>query len=152
MNYSRQWRRTRTLSAITLHFSPHSVSNIKVMEFIYSSWLRTSLLSFSLLLSVNLWDLKKTHTVSALVAIASSFKNEYLKSARNYRTLQMYQSNHYWFVPFKKMHVKNIHLCCFGLFVLFSFFLKTTCARRVSAVGQRKCRTSVFAASSHFMK
>ena len=58
VNYSRQRRRTRTLSAITLHSSLPSVSNINIMAFIFSSrlWAREaslkSALSLSLFLSV----------------------------------------------------------------------------------------------------
>lgn len=69
VNYSRQRRRTRTLSAITLHFSLPSVSNINVIAFIFSDRLRVREASFkpplslslSFCLSVNIWHLKTTH-------------------------------------------------------------------------------------------
>lgn len=57
VNYSRQRKRTRTLSAITLHSSLPSVSNINVMAFIFSSrlWTREASLkaAVSLYLSVS---------------------------------------------------------------------------------------------------
>lgn len=86
-----------------------------------------------------------------------SFKNEYLKSTRNDRTVQPYQTYHYWFVAFKKMHVKiYIYAVFFIFFVSFCRLIfnawKTTRARCVSAVGRRKCRSSVFSASSDFME
>lgn len=53
VNYSRQRRRTRTLSAITLHSSLPSVSNINVMAFIFSSrlWTREASLKSALSLT-----------------------------------------------------------------------------------------------------
>lgn len=76
VNYSRQRRRTRTLSAITLHSSLPSVSNINVMAFIFSSrlWTREASLKSALshfLLSVNKWHLNKKNTC-ALVSDAWS--------------------------------------------------------------------------------
>jgi len=62
VNYSRQRRRTRTLSAITLHPPLPSVSNINVMAFIFSRrlWTRgqcSSLHSFPLLICQSIYDI-----------------------------------------------------------------------------------------------
>lgn len=77
VNYSGRQRRTRSLSAITLHSSLSSVSNINVMAFIFLSRLwrgkhLSRLLSLSHL-SVNMWHFKKTkETNCALVTSAWS--------------------------------------------------------------------------------
>lgn len=83
-----------------------------------------------------------------------SCKNESLKSMRNYRTLQMYQTYHYWFVAFKTNTCKNIHLSCFVLFSFCQLIFncrKTTRVWCVSGVGRRQCRSWVFSVSSPFM-
>lgn len=91
MNYSRQWRRTRTLSAITLHSSLPSVNNINVMAFIFSSRLRTRGAplepGLSLFLSANQCMIfgEKIHIVLGDQCLQWAFKNNCLKTFKEER-------------------------------------------------------------------